>query len=125
MITYGTLRLNQGNWAWALQGRSDYIGTITVDGYDMFSVSDSFPACVKGHGSILVDAFKIDDEVFKEIDGLEGYPNMYTRELVTTIFGDAWIYIWNRDLRNMNQIFSGDWVAYLDENRKAHGAMYA
>lgn len=43
------------------------------------------------------------------LDQLEEYPELYTRELVETKYGAAWIYLYNPSAADLPQISHGDW----------------
>lgn len=114
VAVYGTLREGQGNWSWALRGRSEQLGAAYLDGFVMYNTG-GFPAAVRttdGDSRILVEVYEVDDEVFSDLDRLEGYPTMYTREQVETEYGKAWLYIWNFDLGGLQLIPEGDWVKF-------------
>lgn len=106
VAVYGTLRRGGGNHR-LLQNES-LVGHTSVPGFDMLQVSMSFPGVVDGDGNVVVEVWEVSKEAFARLDILEGYPNLYTRRLIPTEFGDAWIYIWNGP-NNGAKIQSGDW----------------
>ena len=115
VAVYGTLREGQGNWRWALRNRSEKLGDAVVSGFDMYNTG-GFPAVVhttgEGQRDISIEVYEVDDEVFADLDRLEGYPHMYTREQVDTEYGPAWLYIWNSPLGGLEYIPGGDWVEF-------------
>jgi len=113
VAVYGTLREGQGNWNWALRGRSDKLGDTEVSGFLMYNTG-GFPAVVHATDEdvIKIEVYEVDDEVFADLDRLEGYPTMYTREQVDTEYGPAWLYIWNSSTARLQLLPEGDWVAY-------------
>ena len=36
--------------------------------------------------------WEVDDEVFGQLDGMEGYPEFYNRQVIHTTQGKAWMY---------------------------------
>lgn len=115
VAVYGTLREGQGNWRWALRDRSEKLGDAELSGFKMYSTG-GFPAVVRTTDEdvedIHVEVYEVDDEVFSDLDRLEGYPTMYTREQVETEYGLAWLYIWNFELGGLQLIPEGDWVKF-------------
>lgn len=113
VAVYGTLREGQGNWSWALRNRSEKLGEAEISGFQMYSTG-GFPAVVHATDEdvIKIEVYEVDDEVFSDLDRLEGYPTMYTREQVDTEYGSAWLYIWNSSTARLQLLPEGDWVAY-------------
>ena len=113
VAVYGTLREGQGNWNWALRNRSEKMGEAEISGFQMYSTG-GFPAVVHATDEdvIKIEVYEVDDEVFADLDRLEGYPTMYTREQVDTEYGPAWLYIWNSSTARLQLLPEGDWVAY-------------
>jgi gamma-glutamylcyclotransferase (GGCT)/AIG2-like uncharacterized protein YtfP len=121
LAVYGTLRLGQGNHGVLGRHNPEYLGTDTLIGFNMYNTG-GFPAVVPdleegmGDGPIVVEVFRAPMSALPSCDGLEGYHpdypkrSMYLRETVDTQYGPAYIYIWNRPLRDMPLIPGGDWL---------------
>lgn len=113
MGTYGTLMSGFHNNR--LLGNSKYLGETATRGgqFDMYSVG-GFPGVVFNPISgtqIKLEVYEITDwKVADRIDYLEGYPNLYTKMVVDTInFGPVTIYIFNRSIKGLKKVESGDW----------------
>ena len=110
VFVYGTLLTGECNARCALGARrvrATAKGTIYDTGF-------GYPAFVrKGETRIEGELLFVDDEGFKSMDRLEGYPRLYRREeiMVTTESGrrKAWVYIMNRLPEHAKVIESGDW----------------
>lgn len=137
-FVYGTLRKDQGNWSWALKGRTTSDEVATLTGAQMFSGS-GFPFVSMTDAAesdvVVGDLFYIDSALFpavvRDLDGLEGFRgegvafNMYDRKVVTvtTASGEqveAYTYLvsadlYERQVRNNPVVGSGDWLTYIAE----------
>lgn len=110
VFVYGTLLTGERNARWALGARR-------VPAYARGTIYDTgfgYPAFVrKGETRIEGELLFVNDEGFKSMDRLEGYPRLYRREeiMVTTESGrrKAWVYIMNRLPEHAKVIESGDW----------------
>jgi len=120
VATYGTLRVGEGNWQWALRDKSDHVGTFIVRGFCMYS-NGSFPYALTESGEIIVDLFEIDDAVLGVLDHLEGFPQHYQRKLIQVNDIEAWIYYTDRvEVKRICQkITSGDWLKRVENLRNA------
>lgn len=115
VAAYGTLRVDQGNYNWALKNKSDYLGQDRIKDFDLIA-GTGFPYAVENNdseGNILLDVFMVDANVMKSLDSLEGYPSFYNRKQVSTKFGKAWVYFYNR-AKGGEIIANGDWVDHID-----------
>ena len=120
VFVYGTLLTGECNAhragcarrqkAWAL-------GTIYDTGW-------RFPAFTKnGRTRVAGEVLTVDDNGFRSMDAIEGYPRLYRREQIRVhLVGGgqvlAWVYIINALRADAPVIEGGDWVAY----RKAKDA---
>ncbi len=80
-FVYGTLMRGEANHR-LLRG-SLFVGAAkTVRGFGLFD-HGHFPAMVRmGDGVVSGEVFEITDETLRALDRLEGYPNLYGRELI-------------------------------------------
>ena len=114
VFVYGTLIAGEANARWAGNARRQKAWT-TGTIYDM---GCGFPAFVKrGRTHIKGEVLTVDDDGFRSMDRLEGYPRLYRREQIRVHLvggGDvlAWVYIMNNLSKDAPVIESGDWVAY-------------
>ena len=114
VFAYGTLLTGECNAHRAGRARRQKawtLGTVYDTGY-------RFPAFVKrGRTRIVGEVLTVDDDGFKSMDWLEGYPRLYRREQIRVhLVGGgqvlAWVYIMNDLPKKATVIESGDWVAY-------------
>ena len=114
VFVYGTLLSNECNCHRAPRARRQNawtLGTIYDTGY-------GFPAFVKnGRTRIAGEVLTVDDDAFRSMDFLEGYPRLYRREQIqVNLIGGgrvlAWVYIMNRLPEGAKVIEGGDWKAY-------------
>ena len=120
VFVYGTLISGERNAHWAGNARRQKAwttGTSHDTGY-------GFPAFVKrGRTRIKGEVLTVNEDGFKSMDRLEGYPRLYRREQIRVhLVGGgsvlAWVYIMNALRADAPVIKGGDWVAY----RKAKDA---
>lgn len=105
LFVYGILRK-------ALRGEdgATLLGDHTTDErYTMYSLG-YFPGVVRGGSdSITGEVYEVTEEMLARCDGIEGYPDMYTRDRIETPWGRAWIYIYNGDPKGHAKVETGVW----------------
>lgn len=111
VFVYGTLLSGEGNAQWARGARRHPAwthGTIYDTGF-------GFPAFVRdGDKKIAGELLAVDDEGFRSMDRLEGYPRLYRREEIE-VYPEcggrvrAWVYIMNSLPKDAKVIESGNW----------------
>lgn len=111
VAVYGTLRAGEGNHR--LMSDAKFLGDDETKGI-MHSLG-GFPAVdIDGEGKIKIEVYVVDENTFRRLDGLEGYPHFYNRSEVDTQFGKAWMYhIDAAQLAGRPVITSGDWKEYV------------
>lgn len=133
-FVYGTLREGFRNYARLLEGNTTNIEQATLEGFEMYSVHDSFPAILPAEGTIVGELITIKEEIYDQVlrnlDRLEGYNpqskdnSMYLREKreVITSNGEkveAYVYIWNES-EPRQKVESGDWKQFVTEISAAY-----
>ncbi|HSH40520.1 MAG TPA: gamma-glutamylcyclotransferase family protein [Arenicellales bacterium] len=115
VFVYGTLRRGGSNHY--ILADSDFLGPyITEPRYTMFRLGQ-FPAVVaRGDCPITGELYRVSDEVFDLIDELECYPSVFSRQIIHTPAGDAWMYLYNRLVGTDHRVRHGDWLKYLAES---------
>jgi gamma-glutamylcyclotransferase (GGCT)/AIG2-like uncharacterized protein YtfP len=116
VFVYGTLRNGWGNHA--LLVKSEFLGKATLQakmytfGFIPYISLNNANDDDIVHGEV----YSIDDYTLARLDQLEGYregnveSSFYTRSLVRTSLGDAYVYhIEYRDNNEAKRIESGDW----------------
>lgn len=111
VFVYGTLLTGEGNAhraGTARRQRAWITGTLYDTGW-------GFPAFVKtGETHIVGEVLTANDEQFRSMDRLEGYPSLYRREQIQVNLAGggrvlAWVYILNRLPETATVIAGGDW----------------
>ena len=114
VFVYGTLLSGERNARWALGARRVAAWTRGT----LYDPHYGFPAFVReGEAIVKGELLTVDDEGFKSMDRLEGYPRLYRREQIqVNLIGGgrvlAWVYIMNRLPDGAKVIEGGDWKAY-------------
>ncbi|MFA0411180.1 gamma-glutamylcyclotransferase [Vibrio splendidus] len=107
VFVYGALRKDQSNHHYLKQceclGRFD-----TPEEYALFDLV-AYPAMIFGKKSVVGEVYIINDEILESLDRLEDVLVEYRREQIETIFGLAWVYLYQLDLTANKEILSGDW----------------
>ena len=133
VFVYGTLRSGEGNWSWALCGRTASEQVATLTGVQMFD-QGGFPYVMRSDNpdeTVVGDLMQIEPALFGQVmadlDRLEGFTpgsrfNLYNREVVTVTTEDgkthdAYVYIVatereERVRQSCPRIESGDWIAF-------------
>ena len=114
VFVYGTLIAGERNAHWAGNARRQKAWTLGT----IHDTGCRFPAFVKrGRTHVKGEVLTVNDDGFKSMDRLEGYPHLYRREQIQVhLVGGgnvlAWVYIMNNLRKDAPVIESGDWVAY-------------
>jgi gamma-glutamylcyclotransferase (GGCT)/AIG2-like uncharacterized protein YtfP len=116
VFVYGTLRKGEVNDY--LLNCARYRGDYTTDPcYKMVNLG-GYPGVVKrGRTRIAGEVYDVNAETMAALDRLEGYPSDYTRELIVTPWGRAWIYIYRGSLKDRAPIVSGVWRETIKRRR--------
>jgi len=95
VFVYGTLKRGNRLSLDSVDG-AEFVGkasTINPE-YNMVDFG-AFPAVYSDLQGCKIkgEVFKVTTEVFKTLDTIEGYPDFYSRELIETTMGKAWMYL--------------------------------
>ena len=111
VAVYGTLKRGRGNHH--LLTDSQFIGECrTAPEFTMYSLGFCPAITASGDTAITIEVYDVDKETFGRLDSLEGYPHFYNRKVITTEFGDAWVYFIPRaeeDWNNHEIVEDGTW----------------
>ena len=107
IIVYGSLRRKQGNSHWMTNAQ--WLGDYQVEGYELYNLGH-YPGVIPGEGTIECEVYRIDATTLGELDALRTKGGEYKRQLVSTPYGSAWMYIYQRSVAGRPQIPSGDWL---------------
>lgn len=117
VFTYGSLKDGYHNDRFLED--AEYVGVGFIDSHSMYSVG-SFPAVVEGNGVVYGEVYKVDDDIVKGMDYLEGYneeadDGIYLRrDIEVNLLGEEELvnteyYIWNRDTNRLISVPYGVW----------------
>lgn len=124
VAVYGTVKRNHYNHITLAElDEVKYLGTITLDGFRMFSINQWFPGIVYSETDSIedVEVFEITETQLKALDQLEGFnrfkqdSSLYLRRSVTTPFGEAWIYVYAKGFHDYPTIKSWTHKSYRGE----------
>ena len=115
LIVYGTPMSGERNHRFCQNAVSITPCTVTGTLYD---TGYGFPAFVpEGDGVVKAEQIEIPIEDWAAVDGLEGYPQLYDRQLMQATLADGgeatgWVYIMNTLPPMATVIESGSWKEY-------------
>lgn len=117
IFVYGTLRKAEVNH-YLLEGAA-YLGEHrTLSRYKMLHLG-AYPGVIEGGSTpIQGEVYRIDRAHLAKLDRLEDYPRLYTRKLIQTPWGRAWIYLYQGSKADRELIGSGNWQG----RSRQHGA---
>lgn len=111
VLVYGTLK--KGFHANNLLGDSPYLGMFTEElPYQMYDLG-SFPALVPSEKPTLItfEMYEVDNKTMELLDHYEGYPNLYTKDIVVVNGVEAIIYVMKNNVyRYKKPMAEGLWI---------------
>jgi gamma-glutamylcyclotransferase (GGCT)/AIG2-like uncharacterized protein YtfP len=111
LFVYGTLR--RGGSHHRLLDGAELLGAwASGPHYDLLDMGP-YPALVSGQRRVIGEVYRIERGMLPALDVYEGCPGDYRRERITTPFGEAWLYLWDRPAPAAPVIASGDWLRHL------------
>lgn len=110
VFVYGSLK--RGHYNHGLLRASSFLGCWrTPARYTLLDLG-AFPGIVAGGGTAISgEVYGIDRGTLRALDRLEGHPDFYRRETITTPFGEAGIYVLAGRPTHGVIIASGCWPA--------------
>jgi gamma-glutamylcyclotransferase (GGCT)/AIG2-like uncharacterized protein YtfP len=120
LFVYGTLK--KGNERHHYLKGCQFIGYGKAKGFILYDLGE-FPGMIKGDGEVAGEVYEVPESLLKEIDWVEGVPDLFRRELIEVLLEDgqivsAYAYIYNEtneDERNDETILDEDLDEDLDE----------
>ena len=94
VFVYGTLKAGHTTRGLHNTPGAEFVSVATTSSglYRMIDLG-AFPAVLfGGKDDILGEIWEVTDTVFEQLDRIEGYPDFYTRTIVQTDQGYAWMY---------------------------------
>lgn len=107
IIVYGSLRRKQGNSHWMTNAQ--WLGDHKIEGYELYDLG-LYPGVIPGDGQVYCEVYRIDASTLAELDALRTRGDEYKRQLITTPYGSAWLYVYQRSVAGRQRIMNGDWV---------------
>ncbi|AIR04917.1 MULTISPECIES: gamma-glutamylcyclotransferase [Cedecea] len=107
IFVYGSLRRKQGNSHWMTNAQ--WLGDHTQENYVLYSLGH-YPGAVPGDGVVLGEVYRIDASTLSELDALRTKGGEYSRQLIQTPYGGAWMYVYQRPVEGLTRIDSGNWL---------------
>ena len=108
VFVYGTLKRGQRNFHY-LQDAEFGGEFITEAKYSMYEFDDYPAVTIDGMHAIHGEVFRVSDEQFGNLDGLERYPDFYQRIEIQTTYGLAWMYIVGVEQCAQREMIAGIW----------------
>lgn len=107
IFVYGSLRHKQGNSHWMTNAQ--WLGCHTEPHFELYNLGH-YPGAVPGEGSVKGEVYRIDASILAELDALRTQGGEYKRQLISTPYGGAWMYVYQRSVDDVSKIESGDWL---------------
>lgn len=118
VFVYGTLKQGLSNHHFLRT--SEFIGSATLQGYQLHAVTPSYPGIVpatRGRNSIVCgEIYRVDTACMRRLDRLEDNGRMYLRQELPITLNDgsvvtAWVYLWNLPIiPSMTAIDGSVWI---------------
>ncbi len=109
LFVYGTLKRGFHN-AFYLQN-ARFLGEFTTSSvFSMYNFGNYPAVSDTGDTSIQGEVYEINQQQLESTDRLEWYPEFYQRVIIETSFGEAWMYVVNRQLCTDKIKISGIWL---------------
>lgn len=116
VAVYGTLMAGERNERWVADALDRRPCTLRGTLYD---TGRGYPAFVPDDagGEVKAEPLSVTDEPLAQMDILEGYPTLYSRESVKAVLEDgttvrAMVYVMNTLPRGAKVILGGDWSCW-------------
>lgn len=113
IIVYGSLRREQGNSHWMTNAQ--WLGEYKINGYELYDLGH-YPAVIIGDGEVNCEVYRIDSSILSELDELKANTRDYRRQLISTPYGSAWLYLYQLPVEGLRRIHSGDWLHRDDKD---------
>lgn len=109
VFVYGTLRRGESNHYLLREAR--YLGRHrTAARYTLLDLGPYPAALANGRTALSGELYRLNHTLLGRLDVLENYPHEYTRVLIPTRLGKAWIYLYrHRPSTEIPTIANGDW----------------
>lgn len=107
VFVYGTLRKGESNHHWMTGAR--YLGEHRTRPRYWLVDKGAYPVLAGGgRTAVQGEVYAISRLILTRLDVLEAYPRDYTRTLIVTPWGRAWVYLRHRPPPG-RRLYHGDW----------------
>lgn len=108
VFVYGTLK--HGGCYHGYLRSARYVGTNrSASRFTMLDLGP-YPGVIdRGNTAIYGEIYLIDHNTLRKLDQLEDYPRVFTRRLIRTQYGPAWIYLYQLAAGKEPVIRNGNW----------------
>ncbi len=108
VFVYGSLRRGQVHHS-LLKGARCLGRHRTAPVYTMLDLGGYPGVVTDGITAIVGEIYAVSPRILARLDRLEDFPRLYTRALIGTPFGPAWMYLMQRPPLRSKRIYSGNW----------------
>ncbi len=122
VAVYGTLKRGCSNHT-ALAGAT-FLGEDVLSQITLFHLGDYPGAVLLPSKGVQIEVYELDASRLATLDALEEYVpgspdnSLYVRDLIQTRYGDAWIYLYQKEVADCPVITHGNWCDH--PNRHPH-----
>ncbi|TBW58092.1 gamma-glutamylcyclotransferase [Marinobacter halodurans] len=113
VAVYGTLKRGGVNHAFLRGAR--YVGKARLTGIALYDLGAYPAARLEPSAGVQVEVYRVTGAGLRRLDRLEDYRpddpgrGEYDRQQLTTPFGPAWVYLYNRRIQGRRRIVRGGW----------------
>lgn len=113
VAVYGTLMQGGANHHYLL--RAKYLGTETLYSLVLYDLGDYPGAVLQDSEGIELEVYSVGAKTLAALDALEevnaesAHLGLYRRVRCSTQYGQAWIYLYNKDISGSNMLTKGRW----------------
>lgn len=124
IAVYDSLCQDGENWEYYLD-LSEYVGTYYTEPiYNLFSISKEYGGLTKdGNTSVKLELYYIDEYTLKLLEHYYGEntinsKNPYGKDIISTSYGDCFIWFYNGNVSGKPLIESGDYIKFKEYLKK-------
>lgn len=114
VAVYGTLKRDMANHR--LLERARFVGSDIVRSITLYDLGEYPAAVLESSNGIQVEVYELTPDELAELDRLEEcdaanpQAGLYSRQVCSTRYGDAWIYIYNHAVDVKTRLDTDSWI---------------
>lgn len=119
IAVYGSLLSEMYNHDLLNNDESTLLGEDIIDDNFTLVAVCSYPGLIQHEGGntpVKMEIYEVSDEIYANVERLEGYPNYYDKLKIDTKFGEAEVYVLGEEYLSRPKVEDGDWRKYYNEN---------